>query len=157
MLISELNIQDINNEMHCVSVPDGYWHNVNKLFDESELNSIASWLSNQKSIHDLQWNMAVRKVDVSSFSVDQNIPYSLIHQHFQNKNKDPLCILNKGIAGSGKSYVINAIRNLLQTKCQVLAYPGKVSFNVIGITLHSFLKLPTGSRRLMESKGIALQ
>ena len=39
----------------------------------------------------------------------------------------------------------------------MLAYTGKASFNVNGITLHSFLKLPIGSKRLTELKGIALQ
>jgi len=50
----------------------------------------------------------------------------------------------KGIVGSGKSYVIDAVRNALKKKCQVLAYTGKASFNIDGVTLHSFLKLPIG-------------
>ena len=39
----------------------------------------------------------------------------------------------------------------------MLAYTGKASFNVNGVTLHSFLKLPIGSKRLTELRGIALQ
>ena len=39
----------------------------------------------------------------------------------------------------------------------MLAYTGKASFNVNGVTLHSLLKLPIGSKRLTELKGIALQ
>ena len=39
----------------------------------------------------------------------------------------------------------------------MLAYTGKASLNVNGITLHSFLILPIGSKRLAELKGIALQ
>ena len=66
-------------------------------------------------------------------------------------------LLIKGIAGSGKSYVIDAIRNLLKEKCQVLACTGKASYNINGITLHSFLKLPIGTKRLSEFKEIALQ
>ena len=157
MLMSELNIRDINNDIQCVSVPDSYWHSINKMFNESELNSVASWLSNQKSINDPQWHMEPRMVDVSSFSDNQSIAYNLVRKHVQTENKDPLHLLITGIAGSGKSYVIHAMRNLLQSKCQVLAYTGKASFNINGITLHSFLKLPIGSKRLMELKGPALQ
>jgi len=53
--------------------------------------------------------------------------------------------------------VIDAVRNVLKKKCQALAYTGRASFNVNGVTLHSFLKLPIGSKRLFELKGIALQ
>lgn len=157
MLMSELNIRDNNNDVQCVSVPDSYWHSINEMFNESELNSVASWLSNQKSINDPQWHMEPRMVDVSSFSDNQSIAYNLVRKHFQTQNKDPLHLLITGIAGSGKSYVIHAMRNLLQSKCQVLAYTGKASFNINGITSHSFLKLPIGSKRLMELKGPALQ
>ena len=51
------------------------------------------------------------------------------------------------VAGTGKSYLIDSLRNLLQEKCKVLAYTGKASFNVNGVTLHSLLKLPIGSKR----------
>ena len=157
MLMSELNIRDIDDNIASVSAPDGYWHMVNALFNGSEINSVASWLNNQKSLNNPQWNMATRIVDVSSFSVNQSIAYGLVRKHFLNQVKEPLHLLITGIAGSGKSYVIDAIRNLLQLKCQVLAYTGKASFNINGITLHSFLKLPIGSKRLTELKGPALQ
>ena len=46
---------------------------------------------------------------------------------------------------------------MLQEKCKVLAYTGKASFNVNGVTLHSLLKLPIGSKRHCDLKGIPLQ
>ena len=39
----------------------------------------------------------------------------------------------------------------------MLAFTGKASFNVNGVTLHAFLKLPIGSKRLTELIRIALQ
>lgn len=80
-----------------------------------------------------------------------------MYNHFQNTNPNPLFLLIKGIAGSGKSYVIDALRNLLKTQCRVLAYTGKASFNVNGITFHSLLKLPIGTKRHSDLKGIALE
>jgi ATP-dependent DNA helicase PIF1 len=57
-----------------------------------------------------------------------------------------LCLTVIGVAGTGKSYLINAIRNLLRSKCAVTATTGKASYNIRGITIHSLLKLPIGSR-----------
>ena len=51
--------------------------------------------------------------------------------------------------GSGKSYLINAIQNLLQGKCAVTATTGKAAYSINsirGITVHSLLKLPIGPR-----------
>ena len=46
----------------------------------------------------------------------------------------------------GKSYLINGIRNLLQSKCAITATTGKAAYNIKGVTVHSLLKLPIGSR-----------
>ena len=159
MFMSELNIQDIggNNDESHVIVPDGYWHKVHEHFKEDELNSMASWLNNQKTLNSPQWKMSSKIIDISSFSENQILAYNIILNHFNSVDENPMHLLIKGIAGSGKSYVIDAIRNLLKEKCQVLAYTGKASYNVNGLTLHSFLKLPIGTKRLFELKGIALQ
>lgn len=101
--------------------------------------------------------MSSRVIDISSFSENQSLAYKIEFNHFNIGDEKPIHLLIKGIAGSGKSYVIDAIRNLLKEKCQVLAYTGKASYMVNGITLHSFLKLPIGTKRLSELREIALQ
>ena len=99
----------------------------------------------------------IRSIDISTFSENQRKAYNIVYNHFKTRNQKPLFLLIKGIAGSGKRYVINALRNLLKMECRVLAYTGKASFNVNGITLHSLFKLPIGSKRQSDLKGIALQ
>ena len=54
-----------------------------------------------------------------------------------------MLIIN-GEGGTGKSYLINAIRSYLRGKSEITATTGKAAFNVNGITIHSFLKLPVG-------------
>ena len=54
-----------------------------------------------------------------------------------------------GAGGTGKSYLINAIKSLLQHSCAVTATTGKAAFNIhmyviYGCTIHSLLKLPVG-------------
>ena len=58
----------------------------------------------------------------------------------QASPKDPLLLIVNGVAGTGKSYLINAIRSLLGTSCAVTATTGKASYNINGCTIHSLLK-----------------
>lgn len=76
----------------------------------------------------------------------QQLAYDLIKCHSQDMSadKEPLLIIIPGVAGTGKSYLINAILNLLQSTCVVTAITGKPSYNIRGITIHSLLKLPVG-------------
>ena len=74
-------------------------------------------------------------------------PYDTVFNHFSSSEQNPLRLLIMGVAGTGKSYVIDSLRNLLQTKCRVLAYTGKASFNVNEVTLHPLLTLPLGTKR----------
>ena len=52
-----------------------------------------------------------------------------------------------------KSYLISALRTLLHDKCAVTATTGKAAFNINGVTVHSLLKLPVGSRRNKDLVG----
>ena len=47
-----------------------------------------------------------------------------------------------GLGGSSKSFVIQALSQLLHTKCRVCAFFGIAAFNIKGKTLHSLLQLP---------------
>ena len=70
----------------------------------------------------------------------QNVAYNIVKSHYENENsqKDPLFLMILGQAGTGKNYIINAIRSILGNKCAVAAPTGKASYNVKGCTLHSF-------------------
>ena len=74
----------------------------------------------------------------------QRFAYNIIKsQSEQPSPKDPLLLIIIGVAGTGKSYLIHAIRNLLQACCAITATTGKASYNIGGSTIHSLLKLPT--------------
>ena len=69
--------------------------------------------------------------------------YSLVQQHMESNDTDPLRMIVSGTAGTGKSYLIHCLRLLLQDKVRVVAPTGVAAFNVDGNTLHSLLSLPT--------------
>ena len=58
--------------------------------------------------------------------------------------KEQLLLIIIGDGGTGKSYLINAIRNYLEDNCVVTVTTGKGAFNMNGTTIHSCLKLPVG-------------
>ena len=70
--------------------------------------------------------------------------------------KEPLLLIINGVAGTGKSYLINAIRAYLDKKCAVTATTGKASYHINGVTIHSFLKLPVASQSHKELTGESL-
>ena len=62
-------------------------------------------------------------------------------------------MLVTGKAGSGKSFLIGRISNVLGDKCQVSAMFGIAAFNVKGKTLHYLFKLPIRGKRKKDLNG----
>src|SRR6266542_7141122 len=82
------------------------------------------------------------------------------------KQVDSLKIIIMGTAGTGKSYLIRAIRQRLQTMCGeesnppviVIASTGVVAFNINGATIHSTLSiLICNDKRLVDIDGERLK
>lgn len=97
-------------------------------------------------------------VAISNFSEMQALAYNIVNMHFLNisHDKETLCLIVIGVAGTGKSYLINAIYNLLHHKCVVTARTGKAAFNIKCVTIHSLLKLPIGSKGKKDLTGQSL-
>ena len=69
--------------------------------------------------------------------------YTTVKDHFKSSSPPPLRMIVTGTAGTGKSYLIQCIRLLLEDKLTVAAPTGVASFIIEGSTLHSLLHLPT--------------
>ena len=84
----------------------------------------------------------------------QREAFDLVKKHFENtSNNDPLRLVITGTAGTGKSYLIDALKTLLGESCILTATTGCAGFNIQGVTIHSLLKLcakKLSSKRLME-------
>ena len=157
MLMAELAIQTTDTCEQSTPVPHAYWHQVYQHFTNEEINAMPTWINREKNKSSAQYSCETRTIDTSTFSKMQQVAYQIVSDHFTSGEQNPLRFLIMGVAGTGKSYLIDSLRNLLQGKCKVLAYTGKASFNVNGVTLHSLLKLPIGSKRHCDLKGIPLQ
>lgn len=56
--------------------------------------------------------------------------------------REQLLMIIYGTAGTGKSYLINAIASQLKDDCCLTATTGIAAFNINGVTIHSLLQLP---------------
>ncbi len=144
MILSDLHTPFDNSDQTSESTHD--WHLDRANYSEQQIHEMPTWIKTNKENYTIDEQYDI--VDVNSFSEMQKLAYDMVKSHFHDtlSEKDPLCLIINGVAGTGKSYLINAIRNLLNSKCAVTATTGKAAYDIKGVTVHSLLKLPVGSR-----------
>ena len=154
MILSDLNTPFDNSEQTPESTCD--WHLDRANYSEQQIQEMPTWIKTNKEEYTVDEQYDV--VDINSFSEMQKLAYDIVKSHSDDlsSEKEPLCLVINGVAGTGKSYLINAVRNLLQSKCAVAATTGKAAYNIRGVTVHSLLKLPIGSRGKKDLTGQSL-
>ena len=145
MILSDLNTPFDNSEQTPDSTYD--WHIDRANYSEQQIQEMSTWIKKNKEEYtiDEQYDVA----DINSFSEMRKLAYDIVKSHFNDASSEtePLCLIINGVAGTGKSYLINAIRNLLQSKCAVTATTGKAAYNIM---------LPVGSRGNKDLTGQSL-
>ena len=79
--------------------------------------------------------------------------YRLLSSHYTNNHQEPFHMLILGTAGTGISFLIQAIAQLLQNMCLLTATTGIAAFHIGGITLHSALNLPVQRHNYNDLSG----
>ena len=122
------------------------WHGDRHKYADYLIGEIPSWIKLNKDTFSIA--QPQQNIDINTFNDMQAHAYNMVKGHSQHPcPKDQLLlIIVVGVAGTGKSYLINVIRNLLGTSCALTATTGKAAFNINGCTIHSLLKLPIGSK-----------
>ena len=82
-----------------------------------------TWIKKNKEEYTIDEQYEV--VDINSFSEMQKLAYDIVKSHFDvpSSEGEPLCLIINGVAGTGKSYLINAIRNLFTVIIVLLLLP----------------------------------
>ena len=111
----------------------------------------------------------VGTVNYNSLNEKQGIIFEKVKLHYHNilinLQVEPLRIIIMGIAGTGKSYLIKAIQNVLyemagnETKdpLLVLAPTGVAAFNIGGRMVHSALSIPICNNNNVNLEGERLK
>ena len=157
MILADLNTP-FNNSSYEQTQLVHDWQEDRSHYTDQQIGEMPTWVTRNKEQSNRIHQQSFEPVDINSFSQMQQLAYSIVKTHFKDtsSNKEPLCLIINGVAGTGKSYLITAIRSLLQSKCVITATTGKASFNIFGVTIHSLLKLPCGSRRNNDLTGQTL-
>ena len=123
------------------------------------LLSCPNWISNTKT----QYNQTLpsrqfNTIDINNLNHKQRQAYTIVSIHFNNQDehKNPLRMMILGTAGTGKSYLIRSLSQLLGHKCLLTATTGIAAFNIGGITIHSALQLPVQSHNQNDLTGHGL-
>ena len=126
-------------------------------YSRADIAAMPFWIERQKSVCETTYPILERNIDISSFNNAQRLAYNLVATHNSTSDIPQLLMIITGQAGSGKSYVIDALRDLLHASCIVCSYFGIAAFNVKGHTLHSIFQLPIRGKRNSDLKGDSLQ
>ncbi|XP_066914869.1 uncharacterized protein [Clytia hemisphaerica] len=152
-----MDIADLNSMPNNVSTENQqYWTDSYDSYTQDQINAMPFWIEEKKKTFENDNPTDYSQYQVENLNAEQLQAYNIVHDHAQNINADPLQMIITGIAGSGKSYLINCIKKLLGKKCLLTSYFGIAAFNINGRTLHSTLKLPIRSKLKHELKGKSL-
>jgi len=81
-------------------------------------------------------------VDVSHLAEEQKIAYRTVYDHFEKKEKQPLHMILHGTAGTGKSYILKALKHIIKDAFHITATTGLAASLINGCTIHRKLRLP---------------
>ena len=116
-----------------------------------------NWINRNKDVFETDLHDQSAGVDISCFTEMQKNAYDIIVSHCENTcRKNSMLMITNGVAGTGKRYLIAAVRQTLKDKCVITATTGKASFNISGVTIHSLLKLPVNYKYQKELSGQSL-
>ena len=129
--------QNSNDLLHHKNLQD-HLNRFRSQYSNEEIVTMPFWVERQKSESEEITSYIESDVEVASLNWAQRRAYDIINVHYNSTSSLPqLLMIITGQAGSGKSYVIDALKDLLRNSCLVCSYFGIAAFNVRGYTLHS--------------------
>ena len=91
----------------------------------------------------------------------QRLAFNILAMHHaaltSGTPQEPLHVIITGEGGSGKSFLISAIKTLLRDKCKLTGTNDLAGYNIEGCTLHSALQLPVRNHNNSDLQGAALR
>nr|XP_058955383.1 uncharacterized protein LOC131782657 [Pocillopora verrucosa] len=156
MILADFSISNNSSDPEASSLHN--WQTTSYPYTSQQVAEMPSWIISQKQTYIYQTsNNPFNNININTFSDMQALAYNLVKEHFESPSQEPpLLLIINGFAGTGKSYLISALRSLLQLSCIVTATTGKASFNINSKTIHSLLNLPIGPRGNNDLKGQSL-
>ncbi|XP_028394466.1 uncharacterized protein LOC114518659 [Dendronephthya gigantea] len=160
MLLCRLNqhYEDAGNQMANNEAVD--WFEAARGVPGDLLRESPGWISKQRRDAEeqgMQYHTGDQQVvvDPGTLNDKQRLAFDIITASMANDECEPLHMIVSGTAGTGKTYLISALKQVLQDQCIVTATTGIAAFSIGGQTLHSAAQLPI--REYRELQGDSLQ
>ena len=118
----------------------------------TDLHEMPSFIDRQRQDHSPQSHSTA--VDPGNLQGQQLRAYNIVREHFLSEERqEPLRMIVSGTAGTGKSYLIECLQQLLGDCLRVAAPTGGAAYNVHGHTVHSLVSIPVrGDFKEMEGQ-----
>lgn len=156
MYFAELSCQKNQNETFSCGVTEEYLRTFLSLYSSEQILAMPFWLERMKSEFEIPDRQSTFIFERNSLNDEQMLAFRIVENNFNSPSPKQLRMILTGQGGSGKSYLIGGLRNLLGRSCVVLSYFGIAAFNVQGQTLHSFFQLPIHGKNTGILKGNSL-
>ena len=151
MYLAELNFNTTSNNNH-PGLPKEYWQIDRSNYTPQEIGDMPHWINTQKKVFSKKVDSHANMIDLNSLNQAQKMAYDIAEQHVLF-GKEQVFMIITGLVGSGKSYLIDAIRFLLKDTCKVCAFS---VLRLLMTILHSLLQLPIKGRRNFPLQSSAL-
>ena len=157
MMLSQFHTSVTNSNAENRNSTNYNWQLDSTKYSEQDRGEMPNWIKMKKGDSSSVTRNS-QKIDTNSFSEKQKLAYDIIinHSNLPAESRSPLLVIIIGEAGTGKSYLINAISCYLKKKCLMTATTGKAAFNINGVTIHSLLKLPVTGLQQKDFSGQSL-
>ena len=159
MLLCRINqqFQDAGNQMSDNEAVD--WFEEVRAVPTDLLKESPGWIYSQRKEaeelgHQFQEDEQQLVIFPETLNEKQRLAYDIITSEIGD-NPEPVHMIVSGTAGTGKTYLISAVKQVLGTQCVVTATTGIAAFSIKGETLHSAAQLPI--REYRELQGDSLQ
>ena len=158
MLLCRINqqFQEAGNQMSDNEAVD--WFEEVRAVPRDMLRESPGWIySKRKEAEELGQQYQEDQLCVSdpeTLNDKQRLAFDLITSQ-NDDNAKPVHMIVSGTAGTGKTYLISAVKQVLGAHCIVTATTGIAAFSINGQTLHSAAQLPI--REYRDLQGDSLQ
>lgn len=134
------------------------WEAAARELPQTLLDSCPNWVNTMKQQYtNLSSTRQFSPINIANLNTKQLRAYNIVKTHFTSiGTRPPLLMLVLGTAGTGKSFLIRAMAQLLGNQCILTATTGIAGFLIGGITSHSALQLPVQAQNKRELSGTSL-
>ena len=86
-------------------------------YTTEQIGDMPHWIDQQKNAILQQTNATPVPIEINKMSYNQRVAFNIIRDHFLGSTNDQLFMILTGLGGSGKSFVIQAVTNLVNEQC----------------------------------------